>query len=239
MALDSPLVLFPMIIRQWRQRQRLGICTRQTIAAVTLVLVVVAAITPGSSLAVATATPTALGDTIFFMKLLDNPTIVGIVGVLFVEDAVAMMSTFITFGAVPAALLMVRLRREDCSLLALGVLGLRLWGKRLRQVVHEEPPLLCLGASVGDLEEPDDGSQLIDYRQLLSHFDVGNARGERGDDLLIGDPGNLVPHLAKALDILMKHLALVLTHRLKIILGGGALIRGHEVGNELTAQVLP
>jgi hypothetical protein len=48
-----------------------------------------------------------------------------------------------------------------------------------------------------------------------------------------------VPHLAEALDVLTKRLALVLMHRLKIILGGGALIRGHEVGDELTAQVLP
>jgi hypothetical protein len=37
----------------------------------------------------------------------------------------------------------------------------------------------------------------------------------------------------------MKRLTLVLTHRLKIILCGGVLIHGHEVGDELTAQVLP
>jgi hypothetical protein len=178
-----------MIIRQWRQRQRLGICTRQTIAAAALVLVVVAAIAPGSTLAVATATPTALGDTIFFMKILDNPTIIGIAGVLFVEDAVAMTSTFIAFGAAPAVVLMIGLCREDSSLLALGVLGLWLWRKRLRQVVHEEPPLLGLGASVGDFEEPDDGGQLIIHGQLLPYLDVGDAHGERGDDLLIGDPG--------------------------------------------------
>jgi hypothetical protein len=237
--LIAPLVLFPMIIRRWRQRQRLGICTRQTIATATLVLVVVAAIAPESALAVAMATPMTLGDTIFFMKFSDNPTIVGIVGVLFVEDAVATMSTFIALRAVPAALLMIRLHCEDSSLLALGVLGLRLRGKHLQQVVHEEPPLLGLGASVGDLEEPDDESQLIIHGQLLPHLDVGDARGEHGDDLLIGDPGNLVPHLAEALDILMKRLALVLTHCLKIILGGGELIRGHEAGDELTAQVLP
>jgi hypothetical protein len=107
------------------------------------------------------ATPTTLGDTIFFVKLLDNPTIIGIVGVILVEDAVATMPTFIAFGAVHAALLMIRLHREGCGLLALGVLRLWLWGKRLRQVVHEEPPLLGLGASIGDLEEPDNGSQLI------------------------------------------------------------------------------
>jgi hypothetical protein len=232
--LIAPLVLFTMIIRWWRQRQRLEICTRQTITAATLVTIVVVAIAPGSTLAVATATPTALGDAILFMKLLDNPTIVGIVGVLFVEDAVVATSTFIALGVVPAALLMLGLRREDSSLLALGVLGLRLWGKRLRQVVHEEPPLLSLGAAVGDLEEPDDGSQLIIHGQLLPRLDVGDACGERGDDLLIGDPGNLIPHLAEVLDVLTKRLALVLMHHLKIILGGGALVHGHEVSDELT-----
>jgi hypothetical protein len=206
---------------------------------VTLVTVVVAAIAPGSTLAMATTAPTALGDTIFFMKLSDNPTIIGIVGVLFVEDAVAATSTFILLGAVPVALLMLGLRREDSSLLALGVLGLRLWGKCLWQVVHEEPPLLSLGAVVSDLEEPDDGSQLIIHGQLLPHLNIGDARGERGDDLLIGDPRNLVPHLAEALDVLTERIAPVLTHRLKIILGGGAFIRGHEVSDELTAQVLP
>jgi hypothetical protein len=234
-----PLVLFLMIVRQWRQRQRLRIYKRQTITVATLVLVVVVAITPGSTLAVAIATPTALGDTIFFMKLPDNPTIVSIVGVLFVEDAVAMTLTFIVLRAVPAVLLMIRLHRKDSSLLALGVLGLRFWGKRLWQVVHEEPPLLGLGAPVGDLDELDDGSQLIIHGQLLPHLYVGNVHGERGDDLLIRDSRNLVPHLAEALDVLTKCLALVLTHRLKIILGGGVLVRGHEVGNELTAQVLP
>jgi hypothetical protein len=194
---------------------------RQTITAATLFPVVVVAIALGSTLAVATATPTVLADTIFFMKLPDNPTIIGIVGVLFVEDVGATTSTFIALGAVPATLLMIRLRREDNSLLALGVLGLRLWGKRLWQVVHKEPPLLGLGASVGDLEEPDDGSQLIIHGQLLSHLDVGNAHGERGDDLLIGDPGNLVPHLAEALDILTKRLALILTHRFRSFLVAG------------------
>jgi hypothetical protein len=41
--------------------------------------------------------------------------------------------------------------------------------------------------------------------------------------------------LAEALDVLTKRLALVLTHRLKIVLGSGALVRGHEVGHELAA----
>jgi hypothetical protein len=118
-----------MIVCWWRQRQRLRICSRQTLAVATLLAVVVAMIAPGSTLAVAAATPTMLGDTIFFMKLSDNPTIIGIVGVLLVENTEAATSTFITLGA---ALLMIRLRREDSSLLSLGDLGLRLWGKRLR-----------------------------------------------------------------------------------------------------------
>jgi hypothetical protein len=46
------------------------------------------------------------------VKLPDNPIIIGIVGVLLVEDAVAMTPTFIALEAVPAALLMIRLRRE-------------------------------------------------------------------------------------------------------------------------------
>jgi hypothetical protein len=186
-----------MIVRWWGQRQQLGIGLRQTLAAATFLAVVVAAIAPGSTLAVAATTPAALGDTIFFMKLSDNPTIVGIVGVLLVENAKTATSTLIAFGAVPAAFLMIWFHHEDNGLLSLGVLGLWLWGKRLWQVVHEEPPLLGLGAAVGDLEEPNDRSQLIIHEQLLPHLDVGDARGERGDDLLVRDPGDLVPHLTE------------------------------------------
>jgi hypothetical protein len=105
--------------------------------------------------------------------------------------------------------------------------------------VQEEPPFFSLGTAVDDLEQPDDGSQLIIHGQFLPHLDVGDSRGECIDNLLIGDPGDPVPHLAEALDVLIKRLALVLMHRLKIILGGGALVRGHEVSDELMAQVLP
>jgi hypothetical protein len=75
--------------------------------------------------------------------------------------------------------------------------------------------------------------------QLFLHLDVGDTRGEHGDDLLIGDPWDLVPHLAQALDVLAKRFTLILTHRLEIVLCGGALVHGHEVGDELTAQILP
>jgi hypothetical protein len=91
-----------MVVRWWGQRQRLGIGSRQTLAVATFLAVIIMAIALGSTLAVAAATPAALGDTVFLMKLSDNPTIVGIVGVLFVENAVAATSTFIAFEAVPA-----------------------------------------------------------------------------------------------------------------------------------------
>jgi hypothetical protein len=51
--------------------------------------------------------------------------------------------------------------------------------------------------------------------------------------------GNLVPHLAEVLDVLVKHFTLVLMHCLEIILGGGALVHRHEVGDELMTQILP
>jgi hypothetical protein len=89
---------------------------------VTLVPVVVAVVTSGAASIVAPATPAALGDSIFVMELLENPTIIGISGVSLVEDAGAASSTLVTLGAVPVMLLVARLRREDSSLLALGIL---------------------------------------------------------------------------------------------------------------------
>jgi hypothetical protein len=88
----------------------------------TLIPIVVAAITSGASSAVALATPMVLGDSIFVMKLSDDPTIIGIVGVPLVEDAVAASSTLVMLGTVPAMLLVVRLHHEGSNLLALGVL---------------------------------------------------------------------------------------------------------------------
>jgi hypothetical protein len=108
------------------------------------------------------------------MEFPDYPTIISIVGVLLVEDAVAVSSTLIALRVVPTTLLMIRLHRDGSSLLTMGIFGLGFWQKRLQQVVHEEPPLLGLGASIGDLEEPDYGSQLIVHRQLFLHLDVGD-----------------------------------------------------------------
>jgi hypothetical protein len=117
--LIAPLVLLPTIVCRWGQRQRLGIGSRHTLAAATFLAVIVAAIAPGSTLAVAAATPATLGGAVFLVKLPDNPTIVGIVGVLLVDNAVAAMPTFVTLGAVPAALLMIWFSREDSSLIRL------------------------------------------------------------------------------------------------------------------------
>jgi hypothetical protein len=99
--------------------------------AATLIPVVVTAVASRTTLAIATATPTMLGDCMLFMEFLDYPTIISIVGVLLVEDEVAASSTLIMLRVVPATLLMIRLHREGSSLLTLGVFGLGFKGKRL------------------------------------------------------------------------------------------------------------
>jgi hypothetical protein len=122
---------------------------------VTLIPVVVAAVASRAASAVAPAAPVALGNSVFLMELPDDPTIISIVGVTLVEDAVTASSALVMLGEVPTTVLLVGLRCEDGSLLALGVLHPGLWERRLRHIVHEELPLFGLGAPVGDLEEPD------------------------------------------------------------------------------------
>jgi hypothetical protein len=161
------------------------------------------------------------------MKLLDDPTIISVVGVALVEDVVTTSSTLVALGAVSAVVL----------LLGLWWLGLR--QRRLRQIVHEEPPLFSLGIPVGDLEEPNHRSQLIVHGQLLLHIEVGDTHGEHRDDVLVGDPRDFVPHLAEGLDVLSESLTLVLTHHLEVIFHGRALVRGHEIGDELPERSLP
>jgi hypothetical protein len=107
------------------------ICMRR-VAPMTLVPFVVAAVTSGTALAVTTTAPTALGDSILFMEFSDNPTIISIVGVLLVEDAVAVSSTLIMPSVVPVTLLVVMLRCKGNTLLVLGVFLLGLWGRYLR-----------------------------------------------------------------------------------------------------------
>jgi hypothetical protein len=55
------------------------------------------------------------------MEFPNYPTIISIVGVLLVEDVVAVSSTLITLRAVPATLIMIRLYHEGSRLLTLGV----------------------------------------------------------------------------------------------------------------------
>jgi hypothetical protein len=85
---------------------------------------------------------------VLLVELLDDPTIISIVGVTLVEDVVIASSTLVTLGAVPTMVLQVGLRREDNILLVLGVLRLVLWEMRLQQIMHEEPPFFGLGAPV-------------------------------------------------------------------------------------------
>jgi hypothetical protein len=130
------------------------------------------------------------------MKLPDDPTIISIVGVAFVEDAVTASSALVALVAVSTAVLLLGLRR----------LGLR--QRCLWQILHEEPPFFGLAAPIGDLEEPNHGIQHIIHGQLLHHLDVGDTHGERRDAVLVGDLRDLVLHLAEALDVLSKSLTL-------------------------------
>jgi hypothetical protein len=117
-----------MVIGWRRQGQRLGDRARQIIVPVALVAIIVATVTSGATATVAVVAPAVLFHTILFMKLSDNPTIVSIVGVTLVEYAVSASSAHVVLGAVSAVVLLLRLHREESSLLALGVLRLDLGG---------------------------------------------------------------------------------------------------------------
>jgi hypothetical protein len=112
-------------------------------------------VAPGAAVDVAAIAPMAFRHAILFMKLIDNPTIISVVGVALVEDAVPASSILVVLGAVFTVVILLGLRREDSSLLALRVLWLGLGRCRVRGAVHEEPPFLSLGTPVGDLEDPD------------------------------------------------------------------------------------
>jgi hypothetical protein len=99
-------------------------------------------------------------------------------------------------------------------------------------------PLLNLGASTSDLEEPDHRGQFVIDGELLLHFEDGDGHGEREDDLLVGDLWNPIADLAEALDECVESLAKALAHHLEVVLCGGMLVGGHEVGDELLAEVL-
>jgi hypothetical protein len=70
------------------------------------------------------------------MKLPNDPTIISIVGVTLVEDAVSVSHALVALGVVSTAVLLLGLHREDSSLLALGVLRLGLRQRCLWQIVH-------------------------------------------------------------------------------------------------------
>jgi hypothetical protein len=176
------------------------------------------------------------------MKLFEFVAVFSVMGVLLVKYAVWMI-VLASLGAILAAVFLLRLYHEDGRLLALGLLGLVLgWsggGSRFRCVLDEQTSLLSLGAPIGDLEEPDRRGQIIVDGELLPHPDVSDARRESGDDFLIGDLGDPVVDWAEALDERAQSLARALANSLEVVLRSGALVGGHEVGDELLAEILP
>jgi hypothetical protein len=152
-----------------------------------------------SSATIAATIPAPPGAIKLLMELLELLVIFSVVGVLLVEQAVRTVG-LAPLGAILAVVLALWFRREDgwfLTLVFLGlVLGWRSSGSRFRCIVNEQTSLLSLGASVGKLKEPDRRGQLIVDGELLSHPDVGDTRGESGDDFLVRDPGDPVADLA-------------------------------------------
>jgi hypothetical protein len=99
---------------------------QRIVVSVSLVAAVVVVVASGAAMVIAAVAPMALCQAILFMKLLDNPTIISIVGVVLVEDAVSVSFALVALGAVFTVVLLLGLHREDSSLLALGVLWLGL-----------------------------------------------------------------------------------------------------------------
>jgi hypothetical protein len=83
-----------------------------------------------------------LCNSIILMKLPDNTKIIGIVGVMLVEDVVTALSALVALRAVSAGVLLLGLHREDSSLLALGVLRLGLRQAPLADCARRASPLL-------------------------------------------------------------------------------------------------
>jgi hypothetical protein len=216
-----------------RQRKGFGVHAWRVFPSATHIVVIIMVATTSA----AATTPASFRHAGLLMELPDDPAVISVMRVSVVENAVSVTAALIALGAVIMAVPLLGLCREDCNLLALGVFWLGLRRHRLRGAVHEEPSLLGLGALVVDLEDPYHGGQLVVHRELFLHLDVGDTHGERRDDFLVGDLKNLVAHLAEALDVLPKRLALNLAHRFEVVLCSGVLIRGHEIGDELLAYI--
>jgi hypothetical protein len=109
---------------------------RRIVTPVAFVAIVFALITSGAATAITAVAPTVLCHAILLMKLPNDPTIISIVGVTLVEDAVSVSHALVALGVVSTEVLLLGLHREDSSLLALGVLRLGLRQRCLWQIVH-------------------------------------------------------------------------------------------------------
>ena len=144
-----------------------------------------------------------------------------------------------------ARLLVLGLCCEDSLRLALGgcpgrvrrgqgLLLLQCW-----VIVGEEVTLLGLGALVGHLEELDDLRELVMDSEFFTHADVCDAPDESGDNVCVGDAGDLIADLAEALDELAQRLPWGLAYCFQVILGEGTLVGASEVGDERIADSSP
>ena len=111
--------------------------------------------------------------------------------------------------------------------LLLGPLGGVPW-----LVLDEQAALLSLGALVRQVEELDDGGDVVVDAKLLEHPHVRDSSLEGRNDLCVGGIGNLVAHLAEAMDVLADGLARLLAHGAKVVVLEATLVRALEVRHE-------
>ena len=98
-----------------------------------------------------------------------------------------------------------RFSREDRSGLALlggGFLFLGPLGRVPWLVLDDQAALFRRGALVRQIEQLDDGGDVVVDAELLEHPHIRDASLESRHDLRVRGVGDLVAHLAEALDVL-------------------------------------
>ena len=81
--------------------------------------------------------------------------------------------------------------------------------------------------------------QELQYPKQLAKHEVTRPSLEGRNDLRVGGVGDLVAHLAEALDVLAEGLARILAHGTEVVVHEAALVRALEVGDKAPADIFP
>ena len=82
-------------------------------------------------------------------------------------------------------------------------------------------------------------AHVLMYGKLLLHLDVADAVGERGDDGLVRDLGDLETSVVEALDVLLEGLSWLLPDAAQVTRGRQAVASALEVGDEAVVHLIP